>query len=160
VIAAYRYAEPLSGLIQGYKFNQRLQNGRLLAGLMLRQLVERLEPLPELLIPVPLHTSRVRERGFNQSKELGQLLGRKLGMPMDYSIVRRCRATQAQTGLSAKERQHNIKGAFEVIGQVSARRVALVDDVMTTGSTVNELARCLKRSGVHEVEVWVVARAV
>lgn len=156
--AVFDYSPPVAQLIQGLKFNGKLYNARLLGELMAERLAAVQVELPELVVPVPLHTSRLRERGFNQALELARPLTRTLGVPLAAGLCRRCQATTPQTGLDARARRRNLKGAFEVCG-TSARHVALVDDVMTTGSTVEALARALKRAGMGRVDVWLCARA-
>ncbi len=154
-----RYAYPLDQLISRFKFHGRLAEGRLLAGLLGDFLQRRLScGLPELIIPVPLHASRVRKRGFNQALELARPLGRRFGCPVDSRIVVRNRPTRPQMELDGRARRKNIRGAFGLTAPLPARHVAIVDDVVTTGSTVNELAAVLRRGGAGRVDVWAVAR--
>ena len=147
-------------LVAGLKFHDRLAGGRLLGELLARHLLVRGGPLPELILPIPLHPRRLRQRGFNQALELALPLGRRLGVPLDRHSCRRNRATQPQTELDLKQRRRNLRNAFALAGPLPARHIALVDDVVTTGSTSNELARLLKRAGAERVEVWAAARAV
>lgn len=158
VVAAYRYAPPLDRLIQGGKYNGRLDWLRVLA----RELLARLEAeaaAVDLLVPVPLHRSRLRERGYNQSLELARPLARRLGVAVVTTGIRRSRATAAQTGLSREAREKNVRRAFTVECHLENRRVAIVDDVMTSGATIEALARVLRRAGAARVEAWVLARA-
>jgi ComF family protein len=146
-------------LVGGLKFHGKLAYGRLLTELM----AEYLEPMlkhgvPELIVPVPLHPTRLRSRGYNQALELAHPLGRHLGIPIAPFICRRQRNTAPQVKQAMEGRHSNIQGAFQVVGRIQARHVALVDDVVTTGATVAELARTLKRAGVERVDVWAVAR--
>ena len=157
--AVLRYRPPADYLIQRLKFAGELALAPLLAGLLAARLAGRSPPLPELLIPVPLHGSRLRERGFNQATEIARVLGRKLHIPVNHRLCRRIRKTETQSLLPVKVRHWNVRNAFAMPGQAPARHVAIVDDVMTTGHTVNELARVLKNSGIELVEVWVIARA-
>jgi ComF family protein len=156
--AALRYESPVNHLISGLKFHGRLSYGRLLAELLGSYLEQGIGGLPQLLIPVPLHPSRLRERGFNQALELAHPLGRRFNIPVDIKSCIRCRATEPQSGLDRKDRRRNIRGAFEIAAEIGADHVVLVDDVVTTGNTVNELARLLHRQGVEQIEVWAVAR--
>lgn len=157
-VAAFDYEEPVRHLIHGLKFQRRYPYGRLLGGLLADMLTER-QDLPQTLMPVPLHPARYRERGFNHTVEIAREISRRLGVPLDVRTARRTRATRAQVGLSAKERARNMKSAFELVEPCIARHVALIDDVVTTGATVNELARVLKKNGTERVEIWACARA-
>lgn len=163
-VAAFPYAEPASGLIAAFKYRGALQHGRVLAALLAQRLLReyQAEPLPEILVPVPLHPQRLRQRGFNQALVLAQQLGRALGIPVAAQALARVRQTPAQQGLSARERKHNLRGAFTLNADLQAyRSLALVDDVVTTMSTVHELARVLRseRDDVPELHVWCLARA-
>ena len=157
--AVFHYAEPLDHLIQGLKFNSQLYNARLLGHLMAERLKIHNVNLPEVVVPVPLHPQRLRERGFNQALELARPIAKSLGIPLEKGLCRRIRATPAQTGLNARERRRNLKGAFEVRPLSGIKHVAIVDDVMTTASTAEVLAAALKQVGVEQVDVWVCARA-
>lgn len=156
--AALSYESPVDHLISGLKFHSRLSHGRLMGDLLGQYLRQRDSDPPELIIPVPLHPSRLRERGFNQALELALPLGQLFDIPIDSTSCVRTRATEPQTGLDKKARRRNMRGAFEITGRLKARHVALVDDVVTTGNTVNELARLLHRQGVKAVDIWAVAR--
>lgn len=155
----YRYAYPVDQLIQYLKFSAKLNIARLLGDLMADAWTQRGAPLPELIIPVPLHPTRLRERGFNQALEVARPLARRLGIPLDYQSCVRRRATALQSALPAKDRRANVKGVFEVVKPINARHVALLDDVMTTGHTLQELSGVLRGAGVEKIEAWVVARA-
>ena len=159
VYAVFDYRPPVAQLIQGLKFNCKLYNARLLGELMAEQLSHQGVAVPHVLIPVPLHPVRLRERGFNQALELARPLARVFDLPLAPGCCRRVRSTSAQTGLDAKSRRRNLKGAFELVRQVKVPHVAIVDDVMTTGSTAEILAKTLKQSGVERVDVWLCARA-
>jgi ComF family protein len=134
-------------------------------GVLLAQCAEaRGVALPKMLVPVPLHRSRLRERGFNQAAAIARYAGRMLEIPSARRLVKRVRNTPSQTSLDMAQRHQNVRGAFEVSGERSLRRlldaghVAIVDDVVTTGSTVNELRAALYAAGVRQVDVWAVAR--
>lgn len=157
--AVFEYKGEVEWLIQQLKFHGKLIPGHILGQLIADQLTARLKSSPiELILPVPLHFKRIRERGFNQTVELFRCLSKRLEIPLDVKTCKRIIFTDKQSGLNSRQRQKNIKGAFHFPRAVSAKRVAIVDDVMTTGSTVNELARLLKAQGVEYVEVWVCAR--
>ncbi len=164
-LSAFVYGQPLEWMIQQFKFNAQLMYAPLFAGLWLDylrgqpdQLSEQC-PLPEALLPMPLHPARLRQRGFNQSLMLAACLSKALQIPLNTQHCRRIRDTPHQTGKNAQQRRRNIKGAFEFVNQQSYRHLAIVDDVVTTGSSVNELARQLRRAGVQRVDVWSLARA-
>lgn len=156
--APFRYGWPLDRLESRYKFSADLAAGRVLSQLWQR------EPcpirLPQLLLAVPLHRSRLRRRGYNQALELAKPLARALGLPLYAQALRRVRATEAQSELDAPGRRRNVRHAFAVAPGIRLPgHVAVIDDVMTTGATLAECVRVLKRSGVRRVDVWALARA-
>jgi len=116
----------------------------------------------DVIIPVPLHVRRLRGRGFNQSLILARALGKKHALPVDFSLLKRQKMTQTQTGLDKKEREQNIKGAFEVPApeRIMNKKIILVDDVLTTGSTVNECSKTLKKAGAASVAVITLSRVL
>ncbi|BBL59140.1 ComF family protein [Methylomonas koyamae] len=152
----YRYQMPY--LIGQLKFGRDYKNARLLAMLLGEHIAAGAE-LPELLLPMPLHPKRYRERGFNQSIEIARHLARRFDIPLDLYSAVRSRDTLHQAGLPAKQRLKNMRGAFRLQKTLQADHVAIVDDVMTTGATVSALAGVLKQAGVGRVDVWVCARA-
>ena len=156
--APFRYQDELTRLHHNFKFHHKLAAGRLMADLMSEQLAVPSRRLPQLLIPVPLHTRRLRERGFNQAQELTRILSARLSIAVDSHSLCRTRDTSAQSSLPKKERQKNIRNAFALSAKVDSSHVAIIDDVMTTGLTVNEIAKILRASGVSEIEIWVFAR--
>ena len=115
--------------------------------------------IPDAIVPVPLSSKRLRQRGFNQSIEIARPLAQRWAIPVDTGSVKRIRNTQPQTGLDRKQRRKNIRGAFEIVRNPDVQHVAIIDDVVTTTSTVNELSRVLKTAGVKRVDVWSIARA-
>lgn len=151
------YAYPLDRLLQGLKFGGRIVHARILGEGMASYLARAGMPPPEVLLPVPLHADRLRERGFDQAVELARPIAQRLGLPLECGLVRRTRATKLQSRLSARERRRNVRGAFCVTG-TPPRHVAILDDVVTTGSTAGELARSLKRAGCERVDLWACAR--
>jgi ComF family protein len=162
VLAPFRYAPPLDHLILRLKFQRDLAQARLLGELLAGHLRDRqaegADAWPDILLPVPLHRRRLAERGFNQSLELGRTLQRLLPLRLDYRLARRVKHTDTQSLLPARQRVRNLRDAFVLDDRPLPAHVALLDDVMTTGATVNELARLLKRAGVARVDVWVLAR--
>jgi ComF family protein len=157
-LSLFRYEQPAIWLIQQLKFNDRLAHARLL-GNMLANMAYHCHEKPQCIIPVPLFDKRLRLRGFNQSVELAKPAAKKTGIPVDLNLVQRVKPTESQTGLDAKQRKKNIKDAFSVTNYIAYDYVVIIDDVVTTGSTVNEIARLLKKAGVKRVDVWSVARA-
>jgi ComF family protein len=140
------------------KFHKHFPSARLL-GDLLADYLEKTAELPDCIIPVPLHKNRYRERGFNQSQEIAQILAKRLKVKLDIHSCSRHRDTAHQVGLSGEQRNENIKNAFSVSPNFNTKHVAIVDDVMTTGSTVHELALALKMAGCDRVQVWVCAKA-
>ncbi len=156
----FRYDYPLDHLVTRFKFGRQLAAGRVLGELMVEASAMKKPELPDLLIPLPLHDSRLRERGYNQALELARPLARALGLALDPHGLIRTRATSAQTGLDANARRRNVKGAFAVPkNKRLPAHVALFDDVMTTGATLREAARALRQAGAGRVDVWALARA-
>lgn len=153
--AAFAYAAPMDTLIQGWKYGRRLQWTETLATQWL--LTETVDERPQALIPVPLHWRRLWTRGFNQAGLLADYWGRHWGIPVLHRQAKRIRHTAQQTQLQPQQRRANLAGAFAV-NPLKLDHVAIVDDVMTTGSTSQALAAALLRAGVGRVDVWVLAR--
>jgi ComF family protein len=155
-LALWRYEFPCDRLVQALKYRAQLA----LAGFFARILASR--PLPEfdVLLPMPLHPRRLAERGFNQALEIARGLARNLGRPIEPRGVLRVKNTPPQAELPYEERAKNVRGAFLCKLDLSGVSVAVLDDVMTTGATLNELARALKRAGATRVENFVIARTV
>jgi ComF family protein len=145
-------------LIGGAKFRGRLSLVRLLGQCLADRVREVDPPRPQVLLPVPLHASRLRTRGYNQALEIARVVGRELFLPIDHASCIRSAATPPQAGLDERARHRNIRGAFLVPGLLPWRHVAILDDVVTTGSTVAELSRVLRKAGVRRIQVWAVAR--
>jgi ComF family protein len=158
---AFLYEGVIRDLIHRLKYDERVQCRRPLGLLMAERLaVFAAETSPHMIIPVPLHLKRLRQRGFNQAILLGEVLSREWQVPLERRLLRRIRWTEPQVNLKAEERAANVRGAFEVSRPESVRgkTVMLVDDVLTTGSTVKECSRVLKTAGVGSVLVATVAR--
>jgi len=160
VVSLFDYLPPVDSLILGLKFHGKLAGARLLGDLLAEQLKHSVAHLPECIIPVPLHPVRLRSRGYNQVLEVARPLSRVLGLPLDARSCRRLVATAEQSSLDVRARRRNVQGVFSVAANLGARHVAIVDDVMTTGNTVQALSRALLASGVARVDVWVCARAI
>ncbi|WP_267226028.1 ComF family protein [Dyella silvae] len=154
----FRYAWPLDRLESRFKFGADLAAGRVLSALWLRELPPDSRPL--WIVPVPLHRTRLRQRGYNQALELARPLARHFDVPLRHDVLQRARPTTAQTDLSALARRRNVRGVFTTrSGMALPAHVALLDDVMTTGATLVECAKALRRAGVQRVDVWALARA-
>ncbi len=154
----FRYAWPLDRLESRFKFGADLAAGRVLSTLWSRepQPIER----PGLIVPVPLHRGRLRARGYNQAVELARPLARALQVSLQHTWLQRERATAAQTELGADARRRNVRRAFAARTDVAwPGHVVLLDDVMTTGATLAECSRVLRRAGVRRIDVWALARA-
>ena len=155
--AAYRYDFPLDKLIQSFKYGHRLALGDYF-GRELALLAATLDA--DLIVPLPLHDERLRQRGFNQALELARALARARRLPIDATSCRRTRNTPAQAGLAWRERVKNLRDAFACSADLSGARIILVDDVMTTGASLDECARTLKLHGAAQVTALVLARAL
>jgi len=159
------YAGPLKDMILGYKFEARLDFGRRLQECALAAFERGLEKYPELwelsvLVPVPLHPRRLLSRGFNQSRELARLVSARHGLPIRQGALERVRRTTPQMELSRSARAENIRGAFAAKKRMlTGKAVLLVDDIMTTGATLEECARAMLDAGAQRVDVLVLARA-
>jgi ComF family protein len=164
VFCALAYEFPVDRLVTAAKFHGRLDHARLLGALLLRALRAPLArgvvPRPDALVPVPLHRRRLAGRGYNQALEIARPLARGLGLPLRPAWASRARETREQTGLAAAERRRNLRGAFLATPACAGLRIAVVDDVVTTGSTARALAIALRAAGAAECQVWAVARAL
>ena len=158
---AFRYAYPLDHLVLALKFHGAVAPGRVLGTLLGRRLASSTtRAMPDGIVPMPLSDERFRERGYNQAIELGLPVSRILKVPLRTDLVVRHRHTREQAALTRKDRKKNVRGAFAVTGKVDNASIAILDDVVTTGSTANELAKVLVRAGARHIEVWAVAHAV
>ncbi|WP_242469596.1 ComF family protein [Rhabdochromatium marinum] len=158
-LACFRYQGLVRKLMGDFKFRQRLALARLFGQLLAETARWESEScLPEQLVPVPLHPSRLRQRGYNQSLEVARVLGRALGVDVESQLVERVIATPPQLGLAREARLVNVRDAFRLRHPVTAGHLAIIDDVVTTGATVGELARLLKAAGARRVDVWAIAR--
>jgi ComF family protein len=159
-IALFHYQTPIIKLITALKFQHRLIYARVLGELLAEKIIKTygLQPLPECIIPIPLHSERLCERGFNQALELARPLEKHLNIPINLNACQRIINTQAQSLIPAKNRQHNIKNAFIVNESFSNKHIAIIDDVMTTGSTVYELSKILKKARAKQIDIWCCAR--
>lgn len=157
--APYRYEFPLVELIHRLKYRGQPAIARILGTLLGRRLSERGPPRVDALVPVPLHPRREASRGYNQAREIAEFAARELDLPVRADLARRVRDTAEQAALPAIARAANVSDAFAMRAAVVPMRLAIVDDVLTTGATVESLAKVLRRAGCRHVEVWAVARA-
>jgi ComF family protein len=164
-VAPWAYEFPVTQLVQALKYEGALANARVFGTRMVAQaLREQDDPRPEsaaLVVPMPLHPSRLVERGFNQSHEIARIVSRLLDLQLAGPGLRRTRSTAPQVGLSRQQRVGNLCGAFAADSSLVAdRHVLLIDDVVTTGSTAIEAASTLRAAGAESIAVWAVARAL
>lgn len=152
------YAFPVNILVQRLKYAAELP----LADFLAEQVAQAVaaQPLPDLILPMPLHPRRLGERGFNQAVEIGRKLALRLGVPLHAEACQRLRDTPAQAGLDLEARRRNLRGAFQCDADLAGLRVALLDDVMTSGASLDELAQAARNAGARAVEAWVVARTL
>jgi ComF family protein len=158
-VALFSYAAPIDRLILRLKYRSDLSLARVLGSRLGVALRARAAAIPDVIVPVPLHVTRLRERGYNQALELARPIARRLNVPVDYWSVTRVRPTAPQIDMDHDARRRNVRRAFRVNGDFTGRRVAIVDDVMTSGHTVNAVAQALRKAGAADVAVWIVARA-
>lgn len=155
--AAYLFEEPLRTLLHEFKYQEGLYLRSFLAQLIRDNLKDEFIQT-QCLIPVPLHPKRLRQRGFNQAAELAKLLAKQLDLPCELTLCKKIIHTEAQVNLNAKERRRNLRNAFQA-QPCPYQHVTLIDDLLTTGSTANELAKVLKAAGASQVDLWCCARA-
>lgn len=156
VRVAFAYEFPLNAMVTRFKYS----GDKTMAYPLIAALAEHLregDSRPDLIIPCPIHPQRLRKRGFNQAAIIASALGVALDVAVDYRLCRRRQATPPQTGLNREARLRNLRHAF-VLKRTPPERVAVVDDVVTTGATAHQIARVLKAGGAKEVEIWALAR--
>ena len=161
----FYYDHPIDRLISGLKFHQKLSYGKTLGKLLASDILKHYShtELPDALVAVPLHKSRLRERGFNQAYEIARSCSNTLGIPLFTNVCQRIKNTPHQLGLDAKTRRKNLRAAFKVDSiesTLNIRSVALIDDVMTTGSTLSELTKSFSTNDIQYVHIWCIARTV
>ncbi len=157
-IIAYTFDEPLRSLLHQFKYHNGLYLSSFLTHLMLNAFKKNPE-LPQCLIPVPMHSQRIKQRGFNQAAILANNLARTLNLPIDLTSCTKQINTAPQASLDGEQRKKNLHKAF-YSAPLNYDHVALVDDLLTTGSTANELALTLKKAGVKRVDIWCCARTI
>lgn len=160
VHALFHYQPPISRLITGLKFKARFSYANPFTHFMHQAVLHQWyagKSLPDLLIPVPLHAKRLRERGYNQALEIARPLSRFLKLPLDTSIIRH-KHTLPQSSLPAAERRQNVADSFAAKRSYHDLHIAVMDDVMTTGNTVSAMAALLRKNGAHRIDIWCCAR--
>jgi ComF family protein len=157
--SAFSYAFPLDKLMQSFKFNANLALLDLFVDYFVSTLKNNSATMPDVIIPMPLARKRLATRGFNQSALLAREIGKKLNVKVESHGLLRVRETPPQAGLNRAARLENMKGAFDCAQNLAGQRIALVDDVMTTGATMSDAARALKKQGAATVDAWAIARA-
>lgn len=158
-LCAFQYRFPIDRLLVKLKFHAQLGYARILGDLIAERIDTQAGLRPDVIVPVPLHPNRIRQRGFNQATEIARALGARLELPVATNLCVRRRATEAQSSLAAAARRRNLRGAFAATSRRPPPRVAIVDDVVTTGATAAELARTLRAAGARTVLLWSAARA-
>jgi ComF family protein len=161
VFALCDYEEPIDRMITAAKFNHQLVYTRILGELLAQNAEQnwyKQQSLPALLLPVPLHNTRLRERGYNQALEITKAAAKKLKLPIGKHYCQRAKATVPQSSLAHHERDKNVKNAFILQKPLTVKHVAIIDDIVTTGHTVDELSKVLRQAGVERIDVWCCAR--
>ncbi len=153
------YQFPANFLIKSFKFKNKPELARCFAEKFAEKLKRNVAlTLPKTIVPVPLHAKRQRERGYNQSLEFARQLSRHLGLETNTSLCKRTINTDPQSSLPMKTRRKNVKGAFSLCSSIIPEHIAIVDDVITTGSTISELANLFRKAGCQQIDVWAIAR--
>jgi ComF family protein len=158
ILAAFHYTFPVDVLIHSLKYRSNLAIAPILAKLLIETI--NISDPPDFIIPMPLHPVRLRERGFNQAVEIGRYISQKHKINMLLDSCIRVRNTPLQTGLPWQQRKKNIRNAFSCNRDLSGKHVIILDDVMTSGATINELAQVLRQQGAATINGWVIARAL
>ena len=157
--SAFSYAFPLDKLMQSFKFNANLALLDLFVDHFVGALKNNMASMPDVIIPMPLAKKRLATRGFNQAALLAREIGKRLNVKVESHGLLRVRETPPQAGLNRSARLENMKGAFDCAQNLAGQRIALVDDVMTTGATMSDAARALKKQGATKIAAWAIARA-
>ena len=158
-VSLLHYQSPVDYLMKQMKYHRQLTVADLFSALLADKIQGNSSTLPELIIPIPLHNQRLQQRGYNQAIEIARPLSKKLNIPLDIQCSKRQRNTAPQFDLPSDQRKKNLRNAFEIVHPIPAKHVAVVDDVMTTGSTVSSFSQTLIDAGVERVDIWACARA-
>lgn len=155
---AFDYCEPISDDIRRLKYGEQPQLAKRLAALLVDELAQQDIEMPDALVSVPMHISKLKIRGFNQSHELAKCLSKQLGIPLLRGAIRKNKATPPQATQTRAQRKTNLIGSFSMHKKPISKHVAIIDDVVTSGATAEEIAKILKKNGVDYVQVWGIAR--
>ena len=162
VVAVASYHSPIGHIVAALKYQRQFSSLAILVDALIQRIENlRLEvnlPKPQIIMPVPMHSIRLKQKGFNQAYLIADEIANKLNLPIDSESLIRVQHTPAQAGLDGLERRKNLRNAFDLSNDFSWQRVALIDDVVTTGSTINEIYRLFKKRHIH-LQVWCLARA-
>jgi len=159
-VASFCYATPIDKAIQKLKYNHKQYFASIFANFLTTTIHQQYQgtPLPSCLIPVPMHKSKLKTRGFNQALLISQKLSKRLSIPTNATILQKVKSTPSQTGLNKRQRTQNLKSAFRLKGPVEGLHIALIDDVVTTRATSDLLSQLLIDAGAERVDVWCIAR--
>jgi ComF family protein len=156
LVAPFEYRFPVDRLVQRFKYAGDLAVGHWLSLELARR--ARAACRPDVLVPVPLTSARLRERGFNQAAQIARVVARELRIPASLRALERIRDAPSQSALGRRARRGNLRDAFACRGKLEGRHIVLVDDVVTTGATAQAVSRVLERAGASRVDVWAIAR--
>ena len=156
----FEYSDCIRDLIIKLKYQERPELAHKAAQLLANEVLANEIPMPELLVPVPMHIKRLRKRGFNQANLLARHLGKLLSVRVDHCFIIKSRLTPRQAGLSLKQRRRNLSGSFSARKKTAVKSAAIIDDVVTTGATAGEIAKIMKKKGVDYIQVWGVAHTL
>jgi len=159
-IAPLKYDDEIRLMVTTLKFHQQLSNAKVLGHLFSQKIHDYYtDCFPEAMIPIPLYPSRIRKRGFNQALEICKAIRSMTKIPIIHKCCQRIKSTKPQSALKVRDRKINLQNAFAVHKTINFTHVAIVDDVFTTGNTVEALAATLKKQGIKKIDVWCIARA-
>lgn len=159
----FEYAKPISTYILALKFSQQIHYAELFGELFAQKIQSEWyanKPLPQVIMPVPLHPQRLAQRGYNQAIEIAKPIAKKLQLPLGRHYCQRTKATLAQANIDADQRKDNVKNAFTVKQQLPYQHIAILDDVYTTGCTVTALSKALFKAGIKKIDIWSIARSI
>ena len=156
----FEYQTPIKDLICALKYNDKAEYAKMIGRLLASEVKQNQTSLPDAIIPVPIHISRLRSRGFNQSKLIADQVGKELNIKVLNNVITKTKATPAQAQQSLINRKKALRNCFAMQKKLCAQNVAIIDDVVTTGSTVNEIAKILKKNGVDYIQVWGLAHTL